>query len=124
MSLTESDLRQFTGTEQWHRHGLMRNILFTDGVKFLAEKAGAFWLIDKIATLQLESKIRAEDFQVWRLMVKGSSATLTCDDGDKIGVGGSKPILIHSEEIAFTDFPLDKIELWVEGDVILLPSEH
>jgi hypothetical protein len=24
----KSDLRRFTGTEQWHRHGINRNVLF------------------------------------------------------------------------------------------------
>lgn len=122
--LTESDLRQFTGTEQWHRHGLMRSNIYTDGVKYVADTAGAYWLIDKIATLQMKREIAAERFQVWRLIVKDARATLTCDDGDRIGVGDSKLIILHTEEIGFTDFPLEKIEFWVEGDVILLPSEH
>jgi hypothetical protein len=111
-------------TEQWHHHGLCRNVLYTDGVKYLGDKAGAYWLIDKIATMQIDRKIGEEQFQVWRLVVKDGRATLTCDDGDRIGIGDSKPVVLHSEEISFTDFPLDKIELWVEGGVILLPSEH
>ena len=37
-SLTEADLRQFTGTEQWHRHAFVRTVLYTDGVKYVAEK--------------------------------------------------------------------------------------
>jgi hypothetical protein len=47
-SLTEADLRQFTGSECWHRHGLVRDILFTDGAKYLADEAGAYWLLDEI----------------------------------------------------------------------------
>ena len=47
-----ADLRQFTGTEQWYRHGLARNILFTDGAKYLADEAGAYWLLDEIAFAQ------------------------------------------------------------------------
>jgi hypothetical protein len=124
MALTESDLRQFTGTSQWFRHGLVRSVTYTEGVQYMAEQGNAYWLLDKIATLQFEPKIRAEDFQVWRLIVEDGHATLTCDDGDKLGVGKSKAIVLHSEEISFTDFPLEKIELWVEGGVILLPSEH
>lgn len=122
--LTEEDLRRFTGTDQYHRHGLVRHVLYTDGVRYVAEAAGAYWLLDKIATLQTEKPIATQGFQVWRLIVNGTKATLTCDDGDQIGVGDSKPIILHSEEIGFTDFPLEKIEIWVEGSVILLPSEH
>jgi hypothetical protein len=42
-------LAQFTGTEQWHRHPLVRNILYTDGVQFVAQSGRAYWLIDEIA---------------------------------------------------------------------------
>jgi hypothetical protein len=117
MKLTHDDLRQFTGTCHWYRHGLMRNITFTDGVMYVAETAGAHWLIDKVATNQLEPRIRAEDWQSWKLKVnEDQTATLTCDDGN-----GN---VLHSERLDWTDFPLDQIELWVEGNVILLPSEH
>lgn len=114
--LTRNDLSQFTGTDHYYRHGLCRNITYTDGVKYVAETAGAYWLIDKIATNQLEPKIRREEFQAWKLRVNDSAGVLTCDDGN-----GN---IVHSEEITFTDFPLDEIDLWVEGTVILLPSEH
>jgi hypothetical protein len=49
-TLTKSDLAQFTGSEQWYRHGLVRKVLFTDGAKYVADTAGAYWLIDEIAS--------------------------------------------------------------------------
>lgn len=117
MKLTHADLQQFTGTERHYRHGLMRNILYTDGVQYVAESAGAYWLIDKIATLQLKPKIAAEEFQSWKLKVdERQRARLTCEDGNRKTV--------YSEAISWTNFPLDQIELWLEGNIILLPSEH
>lgn len=113
--LTKEDLARFTSTEQWYRHAVMRNVLYTDGVQYLAQQAHAYWLVDKIATLQLKPHISQEEFQVWRLVVSNYTAVLTCD-GDRV--------TLHSEHITFTDFPLNEIELWVEGGVILLPSEH
>lgn len=94
----------------------MRSMTYTEGVQYLAETDGAYWLVDKVATLQLEPKVRAEEFQSWKLKVKDRTAVLTCDDGNHN--------IVYSEVIDFTDFPLDEIELWVEGNVILLPSEH
>jgi hypothetical protein len=112
-----SDLRQFTGTGQWFRHSLNRKMLYTEGVQFLAEKAGAYWLVDEIAIAQAyEPRVKAEEFQVWKLKVTNATAVLSCEDGN-----GNK---VLSKAIAFTDFPLNEIELWVEGNVILLPSEH
>ncbi len=116
--LTHADLRQFTGTEQWYRHALMRKIVYTEGVKYLADKADCYWLIDKIATMQLEPKIKAEEFQVWKLRLNENetSAVLTCEDGNDKAV--------YREEISFTDFPLNSIDLWFTGNCILLPSEY
>ena len=94
----------------------MRKITYTEGVQYLAEKAGAYWLIDKVATLQLKKKIRAEEFQVWKLKVAGSKASLVCEDGNDN--------VVYREKIEFTDFPLDEITLWFENNVIMLPSER
>ena len=35
-TLSEDQLRQFTGSENWYRHGINRAVMFTDGAKFLA----------------------------------------------------------------------------------------
>ncbi|MBR0753550.1 hypothetical protein JQ604_15280 [Bradyrhizobium jicamae] len=119
--LTNADLQQFTGgTGHWYRHNLVRGITYTDGVKYMAERAGAYWLIDEIALAQIgEPRVKAEPFQSWKLRVADSKATLTCDDGN-----GN---IVFSKAIDFTDFPLDQIDIWVEegeGRVILLPCEH
>jgi hypothetical protein len=116
-TITAADLRQFTGTDQWYRHSLNRKVLYTDGVQFVAENCGAYWLIDEIAIAQqFEPRVKTEEFQVWRLKVTNSTATLSCEDGNGNAV--------FSKHITFTDFPMDEIEMWVEGNVILLPSEH
>jgi hypothetical protein len=115
--ITESDLRQFTGTDHWYRHSLNRKMLYTDGVQYLAEHAGAYWLVDEIAIAQVyDPRVKREEFQVWKLIVSNSVATLSCEDGN-----GN---VVSSKHIDFTDFPLPEIELFVEGNVILLPSEH
>jgi hypothetical protein len=79
-----TDLAQFTGTEQWYRHSINRNILYTDGAQYVAEHGGAYWLLDEIALIQpYDAKVAAEDFQVWTLTVHSDkTATLTCGDGN------------------------------------------
>jgi hypothetical protein len=65
-TLTTADLRQFTGTEQWHRHGIVRDALFTNGAKYVADQAGAYWLLDEIALAQRGSnRVAGEAFQLW-----------------------------------------------------------
>lgn len=116
--LTPATLQQFSGTEQWYRHSLARHILYTDGVQYMAEHGGAYWLIDEIALAQHRtSNLARKPFQVWRLTVHADhSAMLTCDDGNEQ--------LLRRKTIAYTDFPLAEITLYVTNQVILLPSEY
>jgi len=116
--LTEADLEQFTGTENWYRHAINRKILYTDGAQYLAERGCAYWLLDEIAIIQPYDKaVAAEEFQVWKLTVHDDrSATLTCDDGN-----GN---IVLTKKIPFTDFPLNEITLWFANNTIYLPSEH
>ncbi|MFN3634355.1 MAG: DUF6876 family protein [Rhizobium rhizophilum] len=116
-TLTKADLAHFTGSETWYRHGLARNVLYTDGAQHVAETGGAYWLIDEIAFGQAEPGVAAEEFQVWTLTVAANkTATLTCDDGnDRI---------VFSKQIEFTDFPLDDIRFYFINNTILLPSEY
>jgi hypothetical protein len=51
-SLNTADLAQFTGSEQWYRHRIVRDVLFTDGAKYVADAGGAYWLLDEIAFAQ------------------------------------------------------------------------
>jgi hypothetical protein len=116
--LSVAELSQFTGSEQWHRHGLVREVLFTDGAKYLADRGGAYWLLDEIALAQRHGKrVAAEEFQLWKLTVgHDHAAQLTCDDGN-----GN---IIFSMQIPFTDFPLPEIVLYFTNNTILLPSEY
>ena len=51
-TLNKADLAQFTGSENWYRHAINRAVLFTDGAKYVADQAGAYWLLDEIAIIQ------------------------------------------------------------------------
>lgn len=117
-TLTFEDLQQFTGTETWYRHGLFRDIRYTDGAKYVADHGGAYWLLDTIAIAQhTKRRVQAEPFQVWTLTkTTGTQACLTCEDGNHQEV--------YREAIPFTDFPLETITLWYENNVIYLPGER
>lgn len=116
--LTAADLRHFTGTENWYRHALARSVLYTDGIRYVAQNAGAYWLLDIIALSQKSvAALRDQPFQSWTLKVEAdASAVLTCTDGNH------NPL--YRQVIPFTDFPMPEFEAWVENNVILLPSEH
>ncbi len=83
-TLTKAELAQFTGTEKWYRHPLVREVLYTDGARHVAEAGGAYWLLDEIAFAQRgESAVAAEEFQLWKLKVREDrTARLSCEDGN------------------------------------------
>jgi len=69
----ERELAQFTGSEEYTRiryPWLRKSFLLTDGVKFLADRAKAYWLIDIIASHQTNKRVSTESFQVWHLFVR------------------------------------------------------
>lgn len=113
----QSELRNYCGTETWFRHQLFRKYLYTEGVQFLAEEAGAYWLLEKILSNQILPELKDEGFQLWKLTVdEDKKATLTCDNGS-----GE---VIYTETIDYTDFPLNKISFYFTDSVLLLPSEY
>jgi hypothetical protein len=129
-TFSHDDLRHFTGDLDRNRHSLNRRVIYTPGVRFVAEQGGAYWLIDEIA-LALGSpqfrKAAARDSRVgslhfWKLTVGDDrSATLAARADD-----GVEPFI--TREIPFTDFPLDHIDIWAGFDgvhwTLYLPSEH
>jgi hypothetical protein len=117
-SITKTDLVQFIGSQHWYRHGLVRKVLYTEGVQYVAERANAYWLINEIAFAQSVPVIAAEELQHWKLAVdlEGCSAWLTCDDGNDD--------VVFRKQIEYTDFPLDEIEFYFIDNIILLTGEY
>lgn len=126
--LTKESLNHFTGTEGYFRHWTHR-LVYTDGVKYLADN-GAAWLVDAIASYQGDKRLTGNDMlrdmQFWKLTVTDGKAVLTCKADS-----GYAPAI--TQNIEFTDFPLDEVEVWVERGsvdgvnecmVAMLPSER
>lgn len=110
-------LTQFTGTQHYFR--LSRQCVITDGAKYLADSAGAYWLLDAAASYLAELGT-ADWFVLVRLCVKDDRAVLTLEDGN----GG---IRAH-QTIPYTDFPASEQCLYACWDsqqwVLMLPSEY
>ena len=117
-----SRLAHATGISQyWRVFPENDKFLLTDGVKDMAEICEAFWLISAVFSWQCESKVNNEPFQVWKLRFsdkeKGDDALLICEDGNNRELARQK--------ISYTDFPLPEgIKLYLDGGVLMLPSEY
>lgn len=128
--LTHADLRQFTGELERFRHPLARGVIYTPGVRYLANRGGAYWLIDEIALAIAGGDVaragrtdeRVLSLHFWRLEVRADrSATLTARADD-----GVPPFV--TRHISWTDFPLDHVDVWAGYDgrywTLYLPYEH
>lgn len=74
----KKELRYFTGSETVFEYFLLSDYCYTEGVKYLAEQAQAYWLVGTIFSHQYGWKVREQPFQVWKLEVhQDDSATLT-----------------------------------------------
>ncbi|WP_339864880.1 DUF6876 family protein [Paremcibacter congregatus] len=115
-TLTENDLANFTGSESFYRHPLYP-FVYTDGVQYVANQGGAYWLIDIIGSYQFEPRIAREPFQHWVLTVNADkTAVIICSDGN-----GAE---LARQDISYTDFPLDNIGLFLTDKTLLLTSEY
>lgn len=101
------------GSEHIYRY---LNSLVTEGIMFLAEKANSYWLLDLVISHQTNPILKNEEFQVWKLFRVGDEWRATADDGNDN--------ILVSQDIAFSDFPLDEIKLYFTNNTLLLPSEY
>lgn len=115
-------LSNFTGSAGFTRWSPLTTSIATEGVIYLAENADCFWLLDLIASHQIDPKVKLEGFQVWKLTGEpGGAATVVCEDGNSNEV--------TRQELEFSTFPLPEIEIWavvneLGSRTLMLPSEY
>ena len=123
--LDTSILAQFIGSEEFVRYSpmLFKRTILTDGAVYLAEQAGAYWLMDIISSHQSNPKVRGEAFQTWKLQPYKNGAIAVCEDGNKN--------VVVTQKIPYTDFPFingEEFKLFATDNgqylIIMLPSEY
>ena len=152
----QNELSQYYGTEGYRFNSItkMAGMVYTDGVKAMADLCGAWWLVDAIASHQPKAMKdpMLRDMQFWTLKripeepepgLNTLGAVLKTKNGGKrkpaailICERDSGDVAIK-QELEYTDFPLDEIKIWLEaggtsfGDgvqrrvmVAMLPSER
>ena len=114
-------LPQFTGTENYYYHS--KFLVLTDGVKFLADNAGAYWLMDIISSVMYKPTILREPFLTVNVKKNktGKGAVVRIQNGD------GKDFYV--QRIKWTDFPMTDYTFFLEDSyrgyhVALLQTEH
>lgn len=125
------DLQQFRGgTHDRYQCRVNSRVIFSGGVRYLAEKANAFWLVDTIGSylvpevlrsaIQRDGRIRFLHF--WQLRVREDQSAVLSALVDT----GEPPFVV--QKIAYTDIPLREVDIWAGHDgghwTLYLPQEH
>jgi len=116
--LTQEDLDQHTHVSNAYSHHMFDDILYSEGANMLVTKANAYWLIDQIIMAQLEYHMQPYylAYQTWTLESnEDNRGALSCV------VAGEE---VYRKRYDTYTFPLDKVVLIHENDVVMLPSEH
>lgn len=140
-TLRKEDLSGFIGTTQyWSSGNPLHQFLYTDGMRHVVKEYEAYWILDLIASWQLDPKIRKDamlqEIQFWKLeVIDDHSAIMRCerDRGDTA----------ITQAIPYTDFPICNIMFYLQNiwcywnhkkamgkrgtqdyGVLMLPSEY
>ncbi len=109
----EAELDQFHGTTRYFRN--FTGLLFTDGIKYLAEQASCYWLVDLVGSHQ--PAVEGVRFQLWEIAVEDSKALVTMREDTH------EPVLVR-QRIPYTDFPLKEFSFYCVDSVMMLKSEY
>src|SRR6056297_880768 len=117
-ALTKHDLNQFSGDLVRFRHSINRGVIYTPGVRHIAEEGGAYWLIDAIAShigSPEFNKAADRDYRIgtmhfWTLLRNGSGGAELFAKAD------SPEDAFIVQDIPFTDFPMTSIDIWAAFD--------
>ena len=117
-----SELRNFSGTEGYHKFSILSDMVLTDGIKFLCDKLECYWLMDIVSSVQHKKKIIENfSFIVWKIKVnKDKSFTVQAYRDSPF----NSKNLLYSQSAGYTDFKLNDFEFYQCGKVILLTGEY
>lgn len=120
MKITSEQLRQelahCTGTENWYRHPMNREWLYTDGVQHFCEAAGAYWFMDILVT-EPEILQTAQEFAAVTLTVLPTQqARITVTDGNENET--------FHRHLQYTDCPEGEWRFYMYNNVLMLTSEY
>lgn len=93
-----------TGSSVYYRHGQFRALLYTEGIKLLAQEGSCYWLLDIIGSVL--KKLMPLDKMMVHVTKKDNKGSVVIYDQytDKI---------VYQQKLPYTDFPFDAFRFGV-----------
>lgn len=127
----EAALSGYIGTEHYFTSPTFGTLglRYTDGIRAMAEIAGAYWLLDTIHSAAIYNPQFKSGFWSVRMESQDDKGRLLItfdfqDDGTPIDSQGNLGKADFSQEFDYTDFPEGAFNFYILDGVILLTSEY
>lgn len=118
------DLKQFYGTEKYWSLGFPTGIYLTDGAKYFAEQAEAFWLMNNLA-MEYRKLEKLDNY----IFVTVENKEIIDKNGHEKRIATT--IFTDGNDTTYStrhyenlDLPLGVWKFYVMDNIILLPSEY
>lgn len=111
-----------TSTDQWWKH--LGGLVYTDGVRLVAETCGAYWLLDLVASYR--HRMKGEGFAVWVLSAPAGEGLPWVIEAWNDTPNHPESRRLVRQEIEYSDFPVElcPFKLYQESGVLLMPEER
>lgn len=127
----EAALSGYIGTEHYYTSPTFGTLglRYTDGIRAMAELAGAYWLLDTIHAAAMDNPQFKSGLWTVRMESENDKGRLLIafdfrDDGTPIDAQGNVGQADFSQDFDFTDFPEGAFNFYILDGVILLTSEY
>ena len=107
------------GTEYYYQYSFWGRKIFnyTDGVKLIAEKLQAYWLLDIVGSVCVYTlKKMSDDLLLVTLTVADNETAVFKVENDTQA--------LYTQQIEYTDFPAGKWKFYLQNGVFFLNSEY
>ena len=102
------------GASAYYQH-FTKSLLYTSGIKEMADALKCHWLIDIVASYQVSGKLRDIPYQTWKAVAEDSKAVVRCFDSSEI------PIV--EQDVKFTTLPdgeITMLAVWQDKKTVIL----
>lgn len=116
--LTE-ELKNFTGSETFYK--IFGDTVITEGVKYFADKAEAYWLIqDIVINCKMRNELKNEGF----ISIKAYKPLDLMKDGILVAYEDGNYLELYSQYYPNSKLPKGVYSFWFTDNTLLLPSEY
>lgn len=122
--LTQADidkvLNSSIGTQHWYREPLSENLVYTDGIKYMAEELGMYWFIGVVGThmdnVMEVFNAEKETFFTVELAVDDSNRAVFTINQEKYNAETEEytDVNIAYQELTYADLPQCEMKFFLE----------